>query len=103
MNKTGNITFYATLARTKEVFWVQEESNSLSLSALEDNKPIIAATQKTIEMSTTKKVIVPSASISATQLTIEMSKKAIVSSKNVTSTTMSTTENVVRTSPTSVS
>ena len=83
MNKTGNITFYATLAQTKEVFWVQEESNSLSLSALEDNKPIIAATQKTIEMSTTK--------------------KAIVSSKNVTSTTMSTTENVVRTSPTSVS
>ena len=105
MNKTGNITFYATLARTKEVFWVQEESNSLSLSALEDKKPIIAATQKTIEMSTTKKVIVPSASISVTQLTIEMSttKKAIVSSKNVTSTTMSTTENVVRTSPTSVS
>lgn len=83
INKTGSITFYATLARTKGVFWVQEKSNSLSLSALEDDKPMTIA----------------SSSIAATQKSIAMS---IVPSKNVTSTTMSPTEKIMRTS-TSVS
>lgn len=105
INKTGSITFYATLARTKGVFWVQEKSNSLSLSALEDDKPMtiasssIAATQKTTEISTTKKAVVASSSTAATQKSIAMS---IVPSKNVTSTTMSPTEKIMRTS-TSVS
>ena len=40
MNKTENVTFYGTLARTKEVFWVKEKSDSLNLSALEDDKPV---------------------------------------------------------------
>ena len=40
MNKTENVTFYGTLARTREVFWVKEKSDSLNLSALEDDKPV---------------------------------------------------------------
>lgn len=97
MNNTGNITFYATLARSKIVYWLRQESNSLSLSAFEDDKPVIETTptsevmtQKTNEMTMTKKAMVPTKSTT---------KKAIVSTKNVTS----TTDNVMRTSPTSVS
>ena len=97
MNNTGNITFYATLARSKIVYWLQQESNSLSLSAFGDDQPVIETTpssevmtQKTNEMSTAKKTIVPTKSTT---------KKVIVSTKNVTS----TTDNVMRASPTSVS
>ncbi|CAB4002854.1 Hypothetical predicted protein [Paramuricea clavata] len=40
MKKTENVTFYGTLARTRQVFWVKEKSDSLNLSALEDDKPV---------------------------------------------------------------
>ena len=40
VSTTENVTFYGTLALTRDVFWMKQETNSLGLAALENEKPV---------------------------------------------------------------
>ena len=40
MSTTEKVTFYGTLVLSRDVFWVKQETNSLGLAALENEKPV---------------------------------------------------------------
>ena len=40
MSTTESVTFYGTLALSRDVFWMKQETNSLGLAALENEKPV---------------------------------------------------------------
>lgn len=50
MDRTRNVTFYATLAQSKDVFWVMQPSNSISLNIVDD---ISSSINSSIESMTT--------------------------------------------------